>query len=95
MTGNRIHIANSSGRDTGNSASGRGATTQAYLLRYAKEERRGIRRRITVSRRVAALFLHRFVAPRRGNIITTSSSRLALTRKIARNATGRYLRYGF
>lgn len=95
MTGNRIHVANSSGRDTSNSASERETTTQAYPLRYAKEERRGVRRRIAVSRRVAALFLHRFVAPRRGNIITTSSSRLALTEKIARNATRRYLRYGF
>src|SRR3989344_8257346 len=52
-------------RDAGQSASGQGAD-DAGVVSYVKEKRRSIRRGMAASRRVLAIFFHRFVAPRRG-----------------------------
>ena len=79
----RTHFNTLSSRDASNSASGQGATTRAYPLRYGKEERRGIRRSIAASQRVLAIFSPRFVAPRHGRIKLPFPRRVLRKKKIA------------
>ena len=91
----RIHLKNIPARDMSQFLREQGATTMAYPLRYAEEERSSYSRKLAISRRVEEILSPRCVYRRRSSLGYSFLLAPCGIDKISRNASRGYFRDGF